>query len=155
MHFPIIKLEPIDVPSEDWCTDLSYEDSVLNENTDYYGELYNDEDRRNVITSEWLEELLDGIATIDKKKETITFLDKDTIKRTLNAYYSELTSELHDKAESGNLEAYDLRRASKKFRDDETLFYIDWGFTSLDFAEEAMYRAGETYKFGNIFDAHF
>lgn len=87
MHFPIIKIEPIDLAREGWDIDLNYEDSCLNEHTDYYGDIYPPEARQRVIESKWLKELLEGIATIDTDKETITFLDKATIQNTLYDYY--------------------------------------------------------------------
>lgn len=97
MHFPIIKIEPIDRLRVDWDWDLDHEDGCLNEHSDYYGTIYSPEDRRKVIESKWLKELLDGIATIDTEKETITYLDKRTIQNTLNDYYLQAVSELSEK----------------------------------------------------------
>mgnify|MGYP007069845489 CR=1 FL=1 len=155
MHFPIIKIEPIDLAREAWDFDLDYGDECLNEHTDYYGEIYNDEDRRDVITSDWLRELLDGIATIDTEKETITFLDKQTILNTLNDYYLEQAKTLFEKAAQQRISRDDFRKAGERFRDFNTLFVEDYGKTSLDFVGDAEYNAGETVQIGNIFDAHF
>lgn len=155
MHFPIIKIESIALAREDWDIDLSYEDSCLNEHTDYYGEIYSPEDRREVIESNWLKEMLDGIATIDTEKETITYLDKQTIQNTLYDYYLQKATELFEKAGQQRISGYNFRSAGERFRDCYTLFVEDFGKTSLDFVEDALYYAGETRQIGNIFDAHF
>ena len=155
MHFPIIKLEPIDLPREDWDIDLNYEDCCLNRHTDYYGDIYNEEDRRKVITSDWFRELLDGIATIDTEKETITYCDKETIQNTLYDYYLQQAQDLFEQAGQQQISGYDFRCAGTKFRRFDTLFVEDYGMTSLDFVEDAIYYAGETRQIGNIFDAHY
>ena len=154
MHFPIIKIEPLDLPREDWDVDLP-EDATLCDNTDYYGDIYSAGDRYVVIRTTWLKELLDGIATIDEDAETITFLDRDTIRETTQSYYKDLTEKLSEMAEDGKMSQYDLWVASRRFRDFYTLFYIDYGMTSLQFVDEAIYYAGQTMQIGNIFDAHF
>ena len=155
MHFPIIKIEPIDLPRGDWDVDLNYEDSCLNENADYYGEIYPADWRREVIESDWLRELLDGIATIDTEKETITFLDEQTIQNTLYDYYFQTARDLFAKAGDSCVSGYDFRNAGKRFRGFYTLFVEDYGKTSLQFVEDAVYYAGKTRQIGNIFDAHF
>lgn len=155
MHFPIIKIEPIDLAREDWDIDLDYEDACLNENTDYYGEIYPPEARREVIESEWFKEMLEGIATIDTETETITFLDKPTIQNTLYDYYLQSAKELLERASQQRVYGYDFRSAGSRFRGFYTLFMEDYGKTSLDFVEDAQYYAGETRQIGNIFDAHF
>lgn len=154
MHFPIIKIEPIDLPREDWDIDLNYEDGTLLEYTDYFGELYTEDKRRRVIESEWLKELLYGIATVDEEKETITFLDAQTIRNTLAEYFNDETRKLYELAQTGECSGYDIRKAGTHFRDFYTLFVDDYGKTSLDFVEDAVYHAGETCRIGNIFDAH-
>lgn len=154
MHFPIIKIEPIGLAREDWELDLGYEDACLNEHTDYYGDIYSPEDRREVIESEWLKELLEGIATIDTEKETITFLDKATIQNTLYDYYLQSAKELLVLASKQKAYGYDFRDTGSRFRGFDTLFMEGYGQTSLDFVENAQYYAGETRQIGNIFDAH-
>lgn len=154
MHFPIIKIEPIDLAREDWDIDLNYEDSCLNEHTDYYGTIYPPEARRRVIESKWLKELLEGIATIDTEKETITYLDKATIQNTLYDYYVQAARELCIGASEQRVSGWNFRNAGESFRDFDTLFVEDYGKTSLQFVEDAQYYAGETRQIGNIFDAH-
>ena len=154
MHFPIIKIEPIDLARDGWDIDLNYEDSCLNEHTDYYGDIYPPEARRRVIESKWLKELLEGIATIDTEKETITFLDKATIQNTLYDYYLQQAETLFKEAGKQLIRGYDFRSAGERFRDFDTLFVDDYGKTSLQFVEDAQYYAGETRQIGNIFDAH-
>lgn len=155
MHFPIIKIEPIDLAREDWDIDLDYEDACLNEHTDYYGELYDPEARREVIESVWFKKLLKGIATIDTEKETITFLDKETIQNTLDDYYAQTARELCEAASKQKVSGWDFLVAGSRFRGFYTLFMEDYGKTSLQFVEDARYYAGETRQIGNIFDAHF
>lgn len=155
MHFPIIKIESLGTAREDWDINLSYEDACLNEHTDYYGDIYSPEERRDVIKSDWLKELLDGIATIDTEKETITFCDLLTIKNTLYDYYTQKAQELSEAASRQELRGYDFREAGYRFRGFNTLFVDDIGKTSLDFVEDAVYYAGETRQIGNIFDAHY
>jgi len=155
MHFPIIKIEPIDLAREDWDIDLDYEDACLNEHTDYYGEIYPSEARREVIESEWFKEMLDGIATIDTEKETITYLDLLTIQNTLYDYYIQSARELCDAASQQRVSGWDFRNAGTRFRGFYSLFMEDYGKTSLQFVEDAKYYAGETRRIGNIFDAHF
>ena len=155
MHFPIIKLESLGTAREDWDIDLGYEDSCLNEHTDYYGEIYSPESRREVIESDWLKELLEGIATIDTEKETITFLDKATIQNTLYDYYVQAARELYEGASKQRVSGWNFREAGSRFRGFYTLFMEDYGQTSMSFVEHAHYYAGETRQIGNIFDAHF
>lgn len=155
MHFPIIKIEPIDLPREDWDIDLDYEDCTLNEFADYYGEMYTEEERRRVIEAKWLKDLFEGIATIDTEKETITFLDLPTIKNTLAEYYNDETRRLYELAQTGQCSGYDLRSAGNHWRGYYELFVVDYGQTSMQFIEDATYRAGKTWQIGNIFDAHF
>lgn len=157
MHFPIIAIESLETEKADFVRILSYEDSILNDCCDYYGRVYDEKEREVAIKSEWLKELFDGVATIDEENETITFLDKDTIKNTIQDYLIRVTEDLHDKAIEGELTLYDLRCASKEYKEFSTLFYFDGcGHSSFGFIEEASYYcAGETFKIGNIFDAHF
>jgi len=155
MHFPLIRLEEIDRPVEDWDVNVDYDDARILEHTDYCGEIYSEEERKRVINSEWLSELFDGIATLDKEKETITFLNPDTIETTLSNYYIHLTSDLHIEALKKKVKAYNLYSAANYYKDCWSLFNIgEWWQTSMDFMDDAHWHAGETWRIGNIFDAH-
>lgn len=155
MHFPIIVLEDKDKKKEDWTKELSQEDATLVENTDYYGDRYTNDERKNVIASKWLENFFEGIAIVNVEDESITFLDFQTIKKTLRTYYREVAKELTDFAEDGYLSGFIIRQAGKNFRDSDTLFVFEnCGLTSMQFIEDAPFYAGKTYKIGNIFDAH-
>ena len=154
MHFPIICIEDLDTPIEDWNIDLDCEDSVLNYHTDYYGELYSKEERKEVINSDWLKELFDGIAVIDTDKETITICDEKTVRHTLEDYFEETLEHLYKMAKAHRLQGYDLRNAGFEYKGFWTLFYYHYGMTSLGFVEDAVYYARKTFKIGNIFDAH-
>ena len=139
MHTKIIRIESLDLPREDWKDYLDEEDETLLANTDYFGDMYDEEERRQVITSNWLKELLDGIATIDTDAETLTFLDKETIQKTLRDYYLSMAKKIMEEAENNCLSGYSFREAGRCFRDFSTLFYTCYGQTSLDFVEDALY----------------
>lgn len=155
MHFPIIAIESLETEKADFTEELNYDDSTLNRYCDYYGEKYDEEEREKVIKSGWLKKLLEGIATIDEEKETITFLDEETIRCTIWKYLVELTQRLHDDAVDDKLTVFDLRWAAKEYKEYSTLFYVGYGQTSFEYIEDAPYMAGQTVKIGNIFDAHF
>lgn len=154
MHFPIIKLEPTFLDKEDWDVDLDYEDSTLNYHTDYYGEIYSDKERRGVIESAWLKDLLDGIAIVDEEKEAIQLLDAETIRKTLQDYLVQLTARHAEEAKAGKLRESDVFCDMFYYKGYWAMFYLDRGYTSYEFVEDAAYYAGNVYRIGNIFDAH-
>lgn len=155
MHIPIIAIEKIDTSVEDLLTDLGYEDDVLNYYTDYYGDIYSAEDRKEVINSDWLKSFLKGIATVDSEKETITFLDADTIQNTQREYLKRHTEEMYNRACSGELKMWEYRHSTDEYDDYSCMFYHDYGKTAYMFIEDAHYFAGQTVRIGNIFDAHY
>lgn len=156
MHFPIIAIESLETERADFIEELNYEDSTPNRYCDYYGEKYDEEEREKAIKSSWLKKLFEGIATIDEEKETITFLDEESVRGTIRNYLIQLTENLHSDAEKGELTVFDLRWAAKEYKGFSTLFYADgYGHTSFEYIEDAPYCAGKTFKIGNIFDAHF
>lgn len=157
MHFAIISIESLQTDRADWTDNLDYEDETLNANADYFGEMYSAEDRKRYIQGSSLARLLDGIATVDAEKETITFLDADTINKTIQDYFRDKVQELADKA---LLSGWDFRNAGREWRDFDTMFWnnLEWcgyGQTSVGFVESAPYFAGKTVAIGNIFDGHF
>lgn len=154
MHFPIICIEEMSTPRKDWVNVLPYDDRTLNEHTDYYGEMYSPSERLEVIRSHWFKTLFEGYATIDAKKQTITFFDRETVERRFKDYLLNVTEELYEKAKCHNLRAYELRLAGSEYKGYYILFYKDYGQTSFDFIDDAKYMAGQTYRIGNIFDAH-
>ena len=155
MHFPIIAIEEMDTSREDWITELNYEDAVLCENTDYFGEMYNAQERLKVIRSEWLKNLFRNYATIDARKGTITFFDNDTCYVRFKNYLKRLTKSLHERAERDDLSAYEFRLAGKDYEDYSVMFYKQgYGYTSFMFLEDAHYYGSRTFRIGNIFDAH-
>ena len=155
MHFKIIKLEEKDTPKKEFATELDYNDACLNAHTDYYGDLHSSQERKSVINSDWFKNMFDGFATVDTKKETITFLDKDTVTRNFKEYLKELTKKLAKKAEEETLLASEIYFAASEYKGNPTLFYIGYGITSFDLMDDARFFAGKTFKIGNIFDAHF
>lgn len=153
-HFAIIKLESIETEKKDFSQELPYDDATLNEHTDYYGDRYTEDERQNVIRSKWLQELFDGFAVIDTKKETITFLDGKTIRSNFQTALEEITKDLYEKAVAGELTGFSFRYAGIEYKEHATMFYLDRGYTSFEFIEDAEWHAGQTFKIGNIFDAH-
>ena len=157
MHFPIICLENVDTPVEDWVDCLPYDDKTLQEHTDYYGEMYNAEDRKNAIKSSWLTMFFHDFADLDVEKETVTFKDEKTCDRHRMRYYRELAEELYDKAQDNHIRWYDFYQAANEYNDNSILFYLaDDGYAqaSMPFVDDCIYHAGKTYRIGNIFDAH-
>lgn len=156
MHFPIIAIESLETDRADWKRDLGYEDSALNEHTDYYGEMYSEVERRRYIKSGHLAKLLDGIATVDTERETITFLDADTINKTIQDYFQSKAKEL---TAQSFLSGWAFKNVGFYWRGSSTMFFkcfeYQYGQTSVDFVEAAPYHAGETVQIGNIFDAHY
>ena len=155
MHFPIICLENVDTPVENWVDDLPYDDATLNNHTDYYGEKYNDEDRHyEIFHLRWF---FEGFADLDLEKETITFKDEHTCRIHLNNYYYDIAEGLYKKADDDHIRWYDFYQAANYYKDNNTLFYLsDSGYaqTSMSFVDDCPYRAGKTYRIGNIFEAH-
>lgn len=161
MHFPIICIENVATPKEKWH-EPDCEDACLNEYTDYYGEQYSEEERKEVINSAWFEDLFQNIAVVNKEKETITFLDPDILEKNIQKYLKIQAMQLVVKAEEKGLRVYDFWKAAAQYRGYDTLFYdcsdssgYGYGKTSMDFIEDSTYHAGQTVKIGNIFDAHF
>ena len=157
MHFPIIALEKIDTPVEDWAVDLPYDDATLHRFTDYAGELYSDEERKRVINSEWFKNLFDGYADVDTEKETITFYSVEKCAESFKRYLREKTEELYNLALDNKLTGFELKWSGVEYNHYPELFYVDGSYvqTSFDFIDDARYYAGETLRIGNIFDAHF
>ena len=153
-HFAIIALERIETEKEDFMKELPYDDYTLNAHTDYFGDIYTEEERKAVIKSKWLKNLFDGYAEIDTKKETITFLDRETIRQNFKSALKDIVGDLYAKAVAGELSGFEFRYAGIEYKEHATMFYLDCGYTSFQFIEDAVYYAGETFKIGNIFDAH-
>lgn len=154
MHFPIIEI--LSEGQERGEYSHMYEDATLNYFTDYYGEEYTEEDRKDTIKSEWLEEFFEGIAKVDPEKETITFLSNTEIANTLHRYYFDLLERLAEVKTGVCMLFYQLRLAGTEYRDNPVMFWKDGcGHTSMGFIEDATFYAGQTFKIGNIYDAHY
>lgn len=156
MHFPIIRLEKPETEKADFDKSLPYDDYTLLSHTDYAGDVYDTSARQRVIKSAWLADLFKGIATLNTETETITFLDKETVTANFKDYLRELTESLAEKAEKETLSGYELKMAGEDYKDCVALFCLpeDYIQTTMDFIDDAKYKAGKTYKIGNIFDAH-
>lgn len=162
MHFPIIVLEALDAKTEDYTSDVWSEyDTTLLHWTDYTGDVYNEEDRKRVLNSDWLIEAFKGFVTIDKRNETISFLNNQAdLREAFQDLQMQLACELANKAENKELSDCELRFPTRSVRDCYAMFYIssseyNYTLTLYDLLAESPYLAGKTFKFGNIIDAHW
>lgn len=154
MHFPIIILENPETDVDNWQTVLDG-DACIESHTDYTGDLYNEQERKDAINSPWFSGMLDGFATLDTEKETITFFDQEKCKRRFNDYMEYVTGNLYKLAQEHKLNVYDLKDAGDFYKDYWFLFVVEsFAETSFEFIYNAQWRAGKTYRIGNIFDAH-
>ena len=154
MHFPIIILEDPNTDVDNWDINID-NDACIESHTDYIGDIYNKQERNDVINSIWLSDLLDGFATLDTKEETITFLDKEKCERRFKDYLEDIAKNLYEKAQDGKLDYYDLVDIGYHYKEYWSLFVVEtFAETSLNFIYNAQWRAGKTYRIGNIFDAH-
>ena len=155
MHFDIICLEPFGSKREDWAEPDAMEDPVLIANTDYIGYRHSDHDRKMTIKSKWFKTLVSPYATIDTEKETITFLDRETIRKNFQDYLIEVTEKLHEQALERKLSGFEFRFAGREWKGYPTLFYMDGcGRTNFEMFEYAEWYADQTYQIGYIYDAH-
>jgi hypothetical protein len=162
MHFPIICLEDINTPREEWLECLPYDDATLNYNTDYYGEKYDEDDRQGVIQSKWLKDMFEGIAIVDPVTESLYYHNQEAINNTWQKYLMSKASELYEKAGAEKLKYYDLYSAGLLYKNYDALFFLNcmpastgYALTSLSFIDECRYYlADKTIRIGNIFDAH-
>lgn len=155
MHFPVVEILEEQKPKKDWVTNLDmYDDGVIRAETDYVADPYNKQERKEAIEGH-LTDLFEGIATIDYEEESLTFLDKDTIIRTILSAKRDKLDELIERLDKGYHLYWDLREGGKCFRDNYSLFWFNgYGETSAQFIEDAPYWAGKKMYFGNIIDAH-
>lgn len=157
MHFPIIQLDT--VPLSEMKYPHTFDDATILAETDYVGDEYNSEDRKHFI-QDVLPGFFEGIATVDPEAETITFLDKDIIKRTIISHFKECISIIEnklDKVEFTNEPVWQVGhklRMSGKYYKTEWLFYHQgYAQTSMDFIEDYVYHPKVMY-IGHIIDAH-
>ena len=154
MHFPVIELLKEKKPKEEWadCFSVSGDETILSE-TDYVADPYNDEERKEAINGH-ITEMFKGIATINYEEESLTFLSRDEIAKTILRAKKEAIEHLLEHYEN-NLWYIDIRQAGKYYRDNWSLFWFNnCGYTTAQFIEDTPYYAGQTFYFGNILDAH-
>lgn len=154
MHFPIIEI----------CSDKElfgqslYDDSVLQYHTDYYGEEYSEEERKDFLNSPGFKDYFAGLAELDSAEGVLLVHDADTIRKTLVDYHEKLLERLSetDYSKRGLYAMFfDLREAGNNYKDSDMLFFYDGcGYTSMQFIEDLVFHAGETLYIGQIYDAH-
>lgn len=154
MHFPIIEILG-EGEERGYSIHGMYEDTTLNYFTDYFGEPYSKTEREDVINSGLFADFFKGIATVDPEKETITFLSRETIVGTLHDYYVNLVNNLAAPATSISELFSELRFAGEYYKGDSMMFiFAGAGKSSMQFIEDAPHLAGQTFKIGEIYDAH-
>ena len=154
MHFPIIEI----------CSDKEqfgqslYSDPVLQYRTDYYGEEYSEEERKDFLNSPGFKDFFAGLAELDPAEGVLRVYDADTIRKTLVDYHEYLLDRLSeiDYSQRGLYAMFfDLREAGNNYKDSDMLFFYNgYGYTSMQFIEDLIFCAGKTLYIGQIFDAH-
>lgn len=155
MHFPIIRLT---YKKENKAIDIDElkKSPAVQQYTDYIGHKYSDEERKNEIGSEWFKNFFDGIAEVDANAETVTFHSEETIKHTLEDYFSDIMFKLSNTDQSVYSLFFYLRHYGTFYKHSHSLFDVDGVvLPSMAFVEDTHYFAGQTFYVGDIYDAHF
>lgn len=157
MHFPIIELKPNHVKKDERMSDCELiDDTCINYFTDYYGDEYSEEKRKEYLKSGRLQKLLDGIAKVSTRGYgSITFLDADTIRATINSKMLKIADKIQQKILGGErFSPNDLGYMADYWEDFEEMFhYESCGHTSGNLVSDAVWYAGKTMYIGAIFDA--
>lgn len=152
MHFPIIEI----CSDEEQFGQSIYDDPVLNYRTDYYGEEYSEEERKEALND--VRDYFSGLAEVDPVEGVLRVHDADTIRKTLVDYHEKLLERLSetDYSQRGLYAMFfDLREAGNNYKGSDMLFFYDgYGYTSMQFIEDLVFHAGETLYIGTIYDAH-
>lgn len=156
MHFPIIQLSEQPLEKKDWITTVSMEDDcIINRYTDYIGDRYTEEERYDMIKNH-LPYLFNGIASVDIKNQTITFLSKEKIKKTLEKEVEKILDAINSYQKERGVSFFPFRYHGAHFRMCDTLLWFDGcAYTSASFMEDAVYYEGKTLYIGAIYDAHY
>lgn len=162
MHFPIICLSTEKHPAEDWDTNLDCQDTTLNYFTDYFGELYSAQERKEAIESDWFKMLFDGFADLDTEKEEIRVFSKDVTRRALESHACSLIDHFESKMQEVNDRHnpiwhifYEMRANTQFYKDFWCIFVVDGcAYPSMMFIEDMPFYADMTLYIENIFDAH-
>lgn len=155
MHFPIVEILSDGEKKGQFSHIFDEGDTTINYFTDYAGEKYRKAERDYLIHGDNFADFFEGIANVDPEKETITFLSKETIVGTLHDYYVNLVNNLAAPATSVSELFSELRFAGEYYKNDSMMFiFAGYGKSSMQFIEDAPYLAGQTFKIGEIYDAH-
>ena len=130
MHFPIIEI----CSNKELFGWSIYDDRVLQYRTDYYGEEYSEQERKDVLNSPWFKEFFAGLAELDPAEGVLRVYDADTIRKTLVDYHEKLLERLSetDYSQRGLYAMFfDLREAGNNYKDSDMLFFYNgYGNTS-------------------------
>ena len=156
MHFPIIQIcKTREDAKENRITESDlYEDRTVAYFTDYVGDTYTEEQRKEYLRKDHLKNLFAGIADVDETGK-ISFYSEEEIRATLRKEYEKVLESLEEQSEEGHIRGYDLRAAGEYFRGSEEMFYFEsCTQCSGGFMEDTPYFAGKTFYVGAIIDAH-
>lgn len=154
-HAAIVELQPYKIYKYNWVKqDVLNEDIGIQYHADYIGDCYSTRDRKAFINND-LPKLFEGIATVDTKKETITFLSEKEIEDTIKKEIAKAVSFIQRNIALGDKTFFNFRYAGRWFRQDYTIIWSDLAsYTSAQFMEDAKYKAGETLYIGAVYDYH-
>lgn len=158
MHFPIIELKDKRIPKDERMSDCElYDDACVNYYTDYFGDEYTDAERKGLFQNGRLDELFDGIATVNTRGfGSITFLDADTIRETIQKEMLNIAAKIQNRILKGErVRPDDVKYDAELWRGFDDLFHIEGRVcTSGTLISDAVWYAGKTLYIGAIFDAH-
>ena len=154
-HAAIVELQPYKIYKYNWVEpDVLNEDIGIQYHADYVGDIFSNKDRKSFIKND-LPELLEGIATVDPVRETITFLSAKEIEDTVKKEIAKAVSFIQRNIAMGDKTFFNFRYAGKWFRQDYTIIWSELAsYTSAQFIEDAKYKEGETMYIGAIYDYH-
>lgn len=156
MLFPIIEISsrPIE-PNEQIGMENLYEDANVNSASDYLSHQATPGERQKFIENE-LPGILEGIATVDMVKGTITVRPTEQVNIAIRADLANKLKNWEKKLKSGNLSYDDPRFDGEKYRGHSAMFTLNNSVARFSgpFAESLAYYGGKTLYIGGIVFAH-
>lgn len=156
MLFPIIEISsrPIEPDGRMGMKSL-YEDVNVNSASDYLSHTATPMERQEFIKNE-LPGILEGIAAVDRLKETITIHPTQQIDIAIRADLSNKLKDWEKKLKSGKLSYDNPRFDGEKYRGHSAMFTLDNSTAQFSgpFAENLAYYGGKTLYIGGVVYAH-
>ena len=156
MLFPIIEISscPIE-PNEQLNMESLYEDVNVNSASDYLSHTAKPDERQKFIENE-LPGILEGIATVDRVKGTITVRPTEQVNIAIRADLANKLKDWEKKLKSGKLSYDDPRFDGEKYRGHSAMFTLNDSNAQFSgpFAENIAYYGGKTLYIGGVVYAH-